>query len=51
MERSPSEQYLLEQEDAEQSTAGSQDGVDDIMVGRIDGGKPNAQHDDAEHNA
>ena len=49
MERSPFHQYLLEDEDAQNGTASSQNGIDDVMVGRINGCKPNAEHDDTEN--
>ena len=49
VERTPFEQYLFEQEDAKYGTTGSQNSIDDIMVCRVDGGKPNAEHDDTEN--
>jgi hypothetical protein len=49
VERTPFEQYLFEQEDAKYGTTGSQNSIDDIMVCRVDGGKPNAEHDDSEY--
>jgi hypothetical protein len=49
MERSPFHQHLLEDEDAQYGTTGSQNGIDDVMVGRINGCKPNAEHDDTEN--
>ena len=49
MERSPFHQHLLEDEDAQYGTACTQNGINDVMVCRIDGCEPNAEHDDTEN--
>ena len=49
VERTPFHQKLFEDEDAQYGTACSQYSIDNVMVGRINGGKPNTEHDDAEN--
>jgi hypothetical protein len=49
VECTPFHQNLFENEDAQYGTTCSQYGIDNVMVGRINGCKPNAEHNDTEN--